>query len=216
MYIVSQSTVNPSATGVCDGSVIFSGLRAGNIINVNKKFNGTDQTVYTGTVGSDKSITISGLCEGKYSGVIANTNNCFANGNDFTLVAPVPVVAVIPEHKPVVIDVIQPVQFDFDRSIIHASDYNTLDEVYSKAMADDKIIVKIDGYTCSIGTVNYNQRLSEKRANAVKRYLVNKGLSESRIRTYGHGEYEPVSSNSTKDGRRHNRRSGLKITLARE
>ena len=216
MYIVSQSTVNPSSTGVCDGSVVFSGLRAGNIINVNKKFNGTDQTVYTGTVGSDKSITISGLCEGKYSGVIANTNNCFANGNDFTLVAPVPVVAVIPEHKPVVIDVIQPVQFDFDRSIIHASDYNTLDEVYSKAMADDKIIVKIDGYTCSIGTVNYNQRLSEKRANAVKRYLVNKGLNESRIRTYGHGEYEPVSTNSTKDGRKHNRRSGLKITLTRE
>ncbi len=216
LIIASQGATNPSAQGVCDGSVVFNGLKAGSVININKQYNGTAQTVYTGIVSTDNSITVSGLCEGKYTGVIANTNNCFANGTDFTLVAPIPVVAAIPEHKPVVIDVIQPVQFDFDRSIIHTSDYYILDEVYSKAMADDRIIVKIDGYTCSIGTVNYNQRLSEKRAYAVKRYLVNKGLSESRIRTYGHGEYEPVSSNTTRDGRRHNRRSGLKITLARE
>jgi len=78
------------------------------------------------------------------------------------------------------------------------------------------IQVTIEGHTDSIGSDSYNQRLSERRAQAVKAYLVSKGVAASRLETVGKGEQEPVAPN-TKDGkdnpqgRAMNRRAELKI-----
>ncbi|NDU86096.1 MAG: OmpA family protein, partial [Ferrovum sp.] len=69
--------------------------------------------------------------------------------------------------------------------------------------------VKIAGYTDSIGSAKYNLKLSEKRADAVKSYLVSKGIPASRIHTEGHGLNDPVASNKTREGRAQNRRAEI-------
>ena len=66
--------------------------------------------------------------------------------------------------------------------------------------------VVIEGHTCSLGTESYNLKLSEKRAAAVKKYLVNKGVNAANLSTKGYGEANPVADNKTKEGRRMNRR----------
>ena len=70
----------------------------------------------------------------------------------------------------------------------------------------------IDGHTDNVGTEEKNQILSDNRANAVKAYLVKKGIDESRITSTGHGELEPIADNKTAAGRQQNRRSELKLS----
>ena len=71
------------------------------------------------------------------------------------------------------------------------------------------------GHTDSIGTEAYNQRLSERRANAVKAYLVSKGIESDRVATEGKGELQPVASNKTKAGRAQNRRVEIEVVGTR-
>jgi outer membrane protein OmpA-like peptidoglycan-associated protein len=62
-----------------------------------------------------------------------------------------------------------------------------------------------------MGDENFNQKLSENRANAVKKYLVKQGIDESRLTSTGHGENNPVASNKTSSGREKNRRVEMKL-----
>jgi OOP family OmpA-OmpF porin len=66
--------------------------------------------------------------------------------------------------------------------------------------------VAIEGHTDSIGTVEYNQRLSEDRAHSVAAQLVREGISRGRMSTRGFGEAKPIASNKTEAGRTRNRR----------
>ncbi len=91
MTISSQRPSNPSAKGVCDGSVTFNGLYAGKAVSINYNLNGAPQPVFTGVVGVNNAVNIGALCEGAYTGVVATSGTCSANGKDFTLTAPVPV-----------------------------------------------------------------------------------------------------------------------------
>ena len=68
------------------------------------------------------------------------------------------------------------------------------------------IEIEIRGYTDSIGDWNYNQQLSERRAQAVKQYLVSREIAHYRIKASGYGERDPIDSNNTKIGRAANRR----------
>ncbi|NGY05372.1 OmpA family protein [Solimonas terrae] len=91
---------------------------------------------------------------------------------------------------------------------------------YSKQMLDDaanvinkvseqypSLKVDISGHTDSVGTEGYNQGLSERRANAVKEYLLRKGVEAGRLSTYAYGESKPVATNDTEEGRAQNRRA---------
>lgn len=71
--------------------------------------------------------------------------------------------------------------------------------------------VKITGHTDSVGNDRYNQKLSERRANAVKAYLVEKGIASNRIQTEGAGETKPIASNNTEAGRADNRRVEVEV-----
>ena len=71
--------------------------------------------------------------------------------------------------------------------------------------------VMITGYTCSMGPEEYNQILSEKRAESVKTYLVGKGICATRLMSSGGGESNPVADNDSIEGRRMNRRAELKV-----
>ena len=71
------------------------------------------------------------------------------------------------------------------------------------------VTIYVDGYTDAIGSVPYNQRLSERRANAVKEYLQRHGVSATRMTGRGFGKSNPVATNDTAEGRAQNRRVEL-------
>jgi outer membrane protein OmpA-like peptidoglycan-associated protein len=107
--------------------------------------------------------------------------------------------------------VLRGVNFDFDKSNIRADARPVLDEAIATLKASGGVAVIAEGHTDSKGTDAYNKRLSERRARAVKDYLVKGGISASRIETVGYGESKPVASNDTEDGRAQNRRVELRI-----
>jgi OOP family OmpA-OmpF porin len=73
----------------------------------------------------------------------------------------------------------------------------------------ERVVVEVAGHTDSKGSEEYNQGLSERRANAVKDYLNSKGVRASRLTARGYGESRPVASNDTDEGRAENRRVEL-------
>ena len=107
--------------------------------------------------------------------------------------------------------VLRGVNFDFDKATIRRDAVTILDEVVVILRDEPAIDVSVDGHTDAIGSDAYNQRLSERRAQAVRDYLVRKGISPSRLRTRGFGESEPVASNDTEEGRAQNRRTELNV-----
>ncbi|MFZ4263510.1 OmpA family protein [Sphingobacterium sp. HJSM2_6] len=102
-----------------------------------------------------------------------------------------------------------PIQFEFDSSVLKTESYSTLDKL-AKELKDNSSSVSLDGYASAEGTEAYNLTLSTDRANAVKQYLVNAGVSASSITASGYGEANPIASNSTEEGRVQNRRVEIK------
>lgn len=86
------------------------------------------------------------------------------------------------------------VLFDFDKSVIKPEGRTRLDDLVSKISGINLEVVIAIGHTDSIGSASYNQRLSVRRAEAVKAYLVSKGIAANRIYTEGKGEKQPVKS----------------------
>jgi OOP family OmpA-OmpF porin len=101
--------------------------------------------------------------------------------------------------------------FDFDKSVVRPDGKRAIDEALSKLNGVDIEMVIATGHTDSIGTAAYNQRLSERRANAVKEYLVSKGIAASKITTIGKGKTQPVATNKTAEGRQKNRRVDIEF-----
>jgi OOP family OmpA-OmpF porin len=105
------------------------------------------------------------------------------------------------------------VQFDFDKAVVKPEFHDHLRGVANFLKTYPNTKVTLDGHTCWIGTEDYNQELSQRRAENVKDYLVDKfGIAESRLTTRGYGESQPVANNNTKQGRQQNRRVMAEIT----
>jgi OOP family OmpA-OmpF porin len=85
--------------------------------------------------------------------------------------------------------------------------------VLGEMKSDHTTTVFIDGNTDKIGSDEYNQKLSERRAAVVRAYLIKHGISAGRIKDHGNGEREPVASNNTVTGRSKNRRAELVIRM---
>jgi OOP family OmpA-OmpF porin len=96
--------------------------------------------------------------------------------------------------------------FDFDSAKLRPSGEQRIDELIDGLQANPRLTVLVAGHTDSIGSEQYNQRLSEARANAVRNYMISRGIDASRISTRGYGEMDPVASNDTEEGRAQNRR----------
>lgn len=101
--------------------------------------------------------------------------------------------------------------FAFDSSVIRESAKPTLARVARALSQNPDRSINIEGHTCDIGTEEYNQGLSERRAAAVKEYLVNSGISEDRVTTEGYGESDPLVPNENESARKLNRRVELTI-----
>ena len=107
------------------------------------------------------------------------------------------------------------VLFDSDKSIVRPEGKSKLDELVAKLKAVNLEVVIAIGHTDSIGGDAYNQKLSVRRAEAVKGYLVSKGIPANRIYTEGKGEKQSVASNKTKEGRSKNRRVEIEVVGTR-
>ena len=105
--------------------------------------------------------------------------------------------------------------FDFDKSVIKPEGKAKLDDLLSKVQAINLEVIIAVGHTDSVGTDAYNQKLSLRRSQAVKAYLVSKGIDKTRIYTEGKGEKQPVADNKTKDGRAKNRRVEIEVVGSR-
>jgi len=108
------------------------------------------------------------------------------------------------------------VLFDFDKSVLKSEGKAKLDDLATKVNAINLEVVIAIGHTDSIGSDAYNQKLSVRRAESVKAYLVSKGVAPNRIYTEGKGEKQPVASNKTKDGRAKNRRVEIEVIGTRK
>lgn len=99
------------------------------------------------------------------------------------------------------------VRFDFDKDTIRPSEEDKIDEVGSFLAMHPEIKVTLEGHTCNMGSEAYNNGLSNRRAESVKRYMVNKfKIDPARLTTVGYGFSRPLESNATKAGREANRR----------
>jgi len=98
------------------------------------------------------------------------------------------------------------VNFGFDSSTLSAENQKKLDDLIEKLKIRSSVKVKVEGYTDSVGPAAYNLKLSKRRAEVVKQYLVDKGIKADRISTDGAGKKNPIDSNKTKEGRAKNRR----------
>ena len=124
--------------------------------------------------------------------------------------APAPAPAPTPEtwktlleNKPVCIE---GANFEFDSTKLRSGEITKLNEVISFAERYKDAQLESSGHTDSTGTEEYNQKLSEGRAESVKAYMVRKGVSAHRIDTVGYGESRPMADNATSEGRELNRR----------
>jgi len=101
--------------------------------------------------------------------------------------------------------------FDFDKSDLKPESKVELEKVVQFLKQNPNVRIRIEGHTDSQGDDSYNLRLSERRAESVKNYLVQRGINPSRITTKGYGETRPIASNETEEGRALNRRTELHI-----
>jgi OOP family OmpA-OmpF porin len=105
--------------------------------------------------------------------------------------------------------------FDFDKSVVKPAGKAKLDDLIAKVKGINLEVIIAVGHTDSVGSDAYNQKLSVRRAEAVKAYLVSKGIEKNRIYTEGKGEKQPVASNKTKEGRAKNRRVEIEVVGTR-
>jgi OmpA-OmpF porin, OOP family len=105
--------------------------------------------------------------------------------------------------------------FDFDKAVLKPEGRAKLDDLVGKIQGINLEVIIAVGHTDSVGTDAYNQRLSVRRAEAVKAYLVSKGIERNRVYTEGKGEKQPVADNKTAEGRAKNRRVEIEVVGTR-
>ncbi len=105
--------------------------------------------------------------------------------------------------------------FDFDKSVLKPAGKAKLTDLVGKIKGINLEVIIAVGHTDSVGTDAYNQKLSVRRAEAVKAFLVSQGIEKNRIYTEGKGEKQPVADNKTKEGRAKNRRVEIEVVGTR-
>jgi OOP family OmpA-OmpF porin len=135
--------------------------------------------------------------------------------------APAPAAAPAPAPAPVVVAAPAKVTyaadafFDFDKAVLKPEGKAKLDDLVGKVKGINLEVIIAVGHTDSIGKDEYNQKLSVARSEAVKAYLVSKGIEKNRVYTEGKGEKNPVADNKTSEGRAKNRRVEVEVVGTR-
>jgi OOP family OmpA-OmpF porin len=130
--------------------------------------------------------------------------------------APAPAAAVVP--APMVAEKVTYAAdafFDFNKSVLKPEGKAKLDDLVSKVKGINLEVIIAVGHTDSVGSDAYNQKLSVRRSEAVKAYLVSNGIEKNRVYTEGKGEKQPVADNKTAEGRAKNRRVEIEVVGTR-
>jgi OOP family OmpA-OmpF porin len=102
--------------------------------------------------------------------------------------------------------ILEGVTFEFNSAELTATSRPVLDDVAASLQKHPLLKVELQGHTDSTGPADYNLKLSERRANSVRNYLISHGVPESQLAAKGYGLTQPIDTNKTKEGRAHNRR----------
>ena len=133
--------------------------------------------------------------------------------------APAPTPAAKPAAKPAVaaqkVTFAADAFFDFNKAVLKPEAKAKLDDLTGKLKGITLEVIIAVGHTDAIGSDAYNQKLSVKRAESVKAYLVTKGIEPNRIYTEGKGKKQPVADNKTTEGRAKNRRVEIEVVGTR-
>ena len=97
-------------------------------------------------------------------------------------------------------------EFETGKAVIRSTSFSSLDELSALLKKKTTFRLLIEGHTDNVGSDASNLKLSQRRAEAVKKYLTDKGIDATRIVSKGYGEMEPVADNKTAEGRQRNRR----------
>lgn len=111
-----------------------------------------------------------------------------------------------PPPAPTRIELSADAHFDFGSATLKPAGERKIDEIVQTLQENAEVRILVEGYTDSVGSESYNQRLSERRAEAVRDHMTARGIAAERIDTRGHGEANPVATNATAEGRAQNRR----------
>ncbi len=103
------------------------------------------------------------------------------------------------------------VYFDLDKATLKEKSHSRLNKLVNKLKENPSMVIEIAGHTDNQGSKQYNLRLSQRRANTVRQYIINKGINSNRVKAKGYGEAQPIADNSTKKGRAKNRRTEVRI-----
>lgn len=123
--------------------------------------------------------------------------------------APAPVAYVAPEPAAPQKLVLEGVNFDFDKATLRQEDIGSLDDDVAALKAWGDVNIEVAGHTDSMGSDAYNMKLSRQRAEAVRNFLISRGVAADRLTAKGYGESQPVADNATEEGRFKNRRVEL-------
>ena len=103
------------------------------------------------------------------------------------------------------------IQFEFNSAVLKTSSFSILDKAVAEMKKSPNTKFVLNGHSSAEGTPEHNMSLSVDRANAVKSYFVNAGLSGDKFKIIGHGEKDPITSNASEEGRAVNRRTEIKV-----
>lgn len=103
------------------------------------------------------------------------------------------------------------VNFDTNSANLKSSSFQSLDELAELLLLKEKLKIELAGHTDSDGEADMNLDLSQRRADAVRNYLIKKGVPSNRVTAVGYGETQPIATNSTDEGKALNRRTEVRI-----
>lgn len=130
------------------------------------------------------------------------------------VISPAPVyAATIPCEPPLEpkVSILETVFFDFNKSALKSAGMARLNDLLPKLDDIRLELIIANGHTDGIGSEAYNKNLSNRRAEAVKNFLIGKGVEPNRIYLEGHGKQEPVADNGSPEGRAKNRRVEINV-----
>ncbi|NOS91996.1 MAG: OmpA family protein [Cyclobacteriaceae bacterium] len=101
--------------------------------------------------------------------------------------------------------------FEMGRAVINSKSYSSLDEVVAMMKDNTKVVIQLEGHTDNIGNAEKNMKLSQDRVEAVKKYLVSKGIDKNRVKTKAFGGTQPLSNERTEEAKALNRRVEMRV-----
>jgi OOP family OmpA-OmpF porin len=197
----------PWGMGALEGAgvgAIGGGIAAGAGANNSGAFN-------VGNDNEDKGVAAAaGALSGALVGAVIG--HCLWDREAVVAQAPPPPPPAAPAPPPVQKKIVlRGVNFDFNKANIRADAVGILREAATILKDNPNVQVAVEGHTDSIGSDQYNLKLSLQRATSVKQFLVKEGVPDARLSVRGLGKTQPVASNDTDDGRAQNRRVELKV-----